>query len=291
MKKLLLGLMIILMAVPSVGADQHDYVIGNAAGSVVRADINNALQAIVTNNSGASAPATTYPNMWWYDTSTSLLKRRNNANDTWITTGLEAADTDGTLSANSDLKVATQKATKTYADTKVSLTGAQTIAGIKTFSSFPATPSTAPTTDYQVANKKYVDDNGGIVGASVQAIGTTDISGAGSEVDMADMSITLTTVGTKLLVLFSAPFYGAHSSGIVPSFYYINIDGVNKRKTRGSTAGTESSNSEIEATFQHLETGLTPGSHTVKIRWNAPNTERQYGSTYGERILTVIDLP
>ncbi|MGC9315076.1 MAG: beta strand repeat-containing protein, partial [bacterium] len=36
--------------------------------------------------------------------------------------------------------------------------GAQTIAGIKTFSSFPITPSLAPTTDYQVANKKYVDD-------------------------------------------------------------------------------------------------------------------------------------
>lgn len=36
---------------------------------------------------------------------------------------------------------------------------AQTIAGVKTFSSFPITPSSAPTTDYQVANKKYVDDS------------------------------------------------------------------------------------------------------------------------------------
>ena len=40
----------------------------------------------------------------------------------------------------------------------VLLTGDQTIAGVKTFSSFPITPSEAPTTDYQVANKKYVDD-------------------------------------------------------------------------------------------------------------------------------------
>lgn len=38
------------------------------------------------------------------------------------------------------------------------LTGNQTIAGIKTFSSFMITPSAAPTSDYQVANKKYVDD-------------------------------------------------------------------------------------------------------------------------------------
>ena len=38
-------------------------------------------------------------------------------------------------------------------------TGNETVAGIKTFSSFPVTPSSACTTDYQVANKKYVDDN------------------------------------------------------------------------------------------------------------------------------------
>lgn len=39
--------------------------------------------------------------------------------------------------------------------------GTQTINDVKTFTSFPITPSSAPTTDYQVANKKYVDDNAG----------------------------------------------------------------------------------------------------------------------------------
>lgn len=39
--------------------------------------------------------------------------------------------------------------------------GAQTINGVKTLGSFAVTPSSAPTTDYQVANKKYVDDNAG----------------------------------------------------------------------------------------------------------------------------------
>lgn len=43
----------------------------------------------------------------------------------------------------------------------VKLTGNQTVDGIKTFTSFPVTPSSAPTADYQVANKKYVDDNAG----------------------------------------------------------------------------------------------------------------------------------
>jgi len=36
----------------------------------------------------------------------------------------------------------------------------QTFTWIKTFASFPITPSSAPTTNYQVANKKYVDDAG-----------------------------------------------------------------------------------------------------------------------------------
>lgn len=40
----------------------------------------------------------------------------------------------------------------------VSLNNDQTIYGIKTFDSFPLTPSSAPITNYQVANKKYVDD-------------------------------------------------------------------------------------------------------------------------------------
>lgn len=40
----------------------------------------------------------------------------------------------------------------------VKLTGNQTVAGIKTFSAFPVTPSSAPTSNYQMVNKKYVDD-------------------------------------------------------------------------------------------------------------------------------------
>lgn len=40
----------------------------------------------------------------------------------------------------------------------VTLDGAQTISGVKTFSAFPITPSAAPAATYEVANKKYVDD-------------------------------------------------------------------------------------------------------------------------------------
>ena len=66
---------------------QHDYIIANASGAAVRADLNSALSAIVTNNSGATAPTPTYAYQWWADTTAGLLKVRNAANSAWVTVG------------------------------------------------------------------------------------------------------------------------------------------------------------------------------------------------------------
>lgn len=46
----------------------------------------------------------------------------------------------------------------------VDLTSDQSIAGVKTFAAFLVTPESAPTSDYQVANKKYVNDSVGALG-------------------------------------------------------------------------------------------------------------------------------
>jgi hypothetical protein len=51
----------------------------------VRADLNNALAALITNSSGASSPSTTYAYQWWADTTSGQLKLRNSANNAWIT--------------------------------------------------------------------------------------------------------------------------------------------------------------------------------------------------------------
>lgn len=66
---------------------QHDYIIANQSGAAFRADLNNGLAAIVTQNSGAAQPSTTYAYQWWADTTTGLLKVRNAANNAWITVG------------------------------------------------------------------------------------------------------------------------------------------------------------------------------------------------------------
>jgi hypothetical protein len=69
----------------------HDYVIANGTGAAVRSDLNDALAAIVSNNSSATAPATTYAYQFWADTTTGLLKVRNAANSAWITIGTLAS--------------------------------------------------------------------------------------------------------------------------------------------------------------------------------------------------------
>jgi len=71
----------------------HDYVIDNSTGANVRADINNVLAAIVSNNSASSEPSTKYAYQWWADTNDGVLKIRNSANNAWIT----LLQLDGTL--------------------------------------------------------------------------------------------------------------------------------------------------------------------------------------------------
>ena len=71
----------------------HDYVIANGTGAAVRSDLNDALAAIVSNNSSSSEPATTYAYQWWADTTANVLKIRNSANNAWIT----LRELDGTM--------------------------------------------------------------------------------------------------------------------------------------------------------------------------------------------------
>ena len=62
----------------------HDYIIDNQTFPATRTDLNNALSAIVSNNSSSSEPSTKYAYQWWFDTSSNTLKFRNADNDAWI---------------------------------------------------------------------------------------------------------------------------------------------------------------------------------------------------------------
>lgn len=81
-------LLLIVVACGSAPASQHDMDITTAdanTGVTFRAAINAALQALASTSTGATAPATTYANQFWADTTANKLKIRNTANTAWIT--------------------------------------------------------------------------------------------------------------------------------------------------------------------------------------------------------------
>ena len=93
---------------------QHDYVIANQGFPDFRSDLNSALSAVVSQNSGSSAPSTTFANQIWYDSSNNILKMRNEDNDAWINlfTLDQSADTSTVTIANNVLTNAQQTFTK-----------------------------------------------------------------------------------------------------------------------------------------------------------------------------------
>jgi hypothetical protein len=70
---------------------QHDYSLSNQSGLSFRQDLNNALAAIVSQNSGATEPSTTYAYQIWLDTANGLVKQRNASNNGWVTVGVLGA--------------------------------------------------------------------------------------------------------------------------------------------------------------------------------------------------------
>ena len=68
-----------------------DYLLGNQSGAAFRAELNNILAAVVSNNSSATEPVSKFAYMWWADTTTGLLKIRNAGDTAWVTLGNLAA--------------------------------------------------------------------------------------------------------------------------------------------------------------------------------------------------------
>jgi len=115
---------------------QHDYSIDNQAFPATRADLNSVLQAIVTNNSGSSAPSTTFANQIWYDSSQNILFMRNEDNDqniallqldqsadvaATLATLIDVLDASGTNQAGTDLTIRAGAGTGTGAGGKIIL--------------------------------------------------------------------------------------------------------------------------------------------------------------------------
>lgn len=135
---------------------QHDYSIANQTAPSFRSDLNDALGAVVTNNSGSTAPSVTYANQWWYDTTNNILKIRSEADDAWINVGYLDQSTNefkpyvgGTqitdfldeddMVSDSASAIPSQQSVKAYVDDRASKVAGEvgTYALVATFSSAP----------------------------------------------------------------------------------------------------------------------------------------------------------
>jgi hypothetical protein len=124
---------------------QHDYNLANQTGADFRADLNNALAAIVTVNSGASEPSTTFAHQLWVDTSSNVLKIRNAANNAWLTTGVSI-----TASNTFDINAGTVNGI-----TSLSFSSGATVASILDEDNLSSDSATALATQQSI--KAYVD--------------------------------------------------------------------------------------------------------------------------------------
>ena len=251
---------------------QHDAVIDNQAGAAIRTDLNNFLAAIISNSSGATAPATTYAYMWWADTTTGLLKQRNAANSAWITIGTLAdtylglaslaADSrftghntfQGRLNVASSVGGTVDAITAVFAPTFTALVNGMGVTVRASGANTSATPSFAPD---GLTAKTIVKEN-------LAALVAGDIKGAGHELlliynSTADKWVLRNPAGSVTAAATQAQIQAESSNAVfaTPSNLKYRLGSVDPE-----------TKSEFYEDFEHE---VTAGSVFGKSAWvNAP---------------------
>lgn len=110
---------------------QHDFNIANQTAPSFRSDLNNALEAGVTNSSGSTEPSTLFGYMFWYDTNNNILKlnlsgtfvpigKFDTVGNTFLpyigSTQVTALLDEDNMASNSATAVPTQQSVKAYVD-------------------------------------------------------------------------------------------------------------------------------------------------------------------------------
>lgn len=212
----------------------------------------------------------------------SIIKMRRNTTSTavdWtlLDTGLEAPSTQYYVYCVADNAAATTFTVKISAS-------ATAPAGATYYRKIGYFYNNASSNIVNVGNIKEGD-----VGNIVEVEGTSDISTSSTTmVDMTDMEIKFVSNGRPVFVCFSAPLYIA--DGII--YAEIEIDGTTYSTSyhQHHDGSTGSEITVVPFSIQCTATGLTAGTHTIKIQWKvAAGTGYQKG-TIGERVLTASEL-
>ena len=154
----------------------HSYNIANQKAPAALDDINDALEAIVTNNSSLLEPTAMFANMIWYDTTNNLLKIRNAGSTAWITLGT-VDQGNSTFEPNQTI------ATQAEAEAGVQATKLMTAVRVK-----QSITANAPVPDYSAGNAAL----------SQGAVGTYVFAGSGNNVGT--YSFGSTYAGSSLIV-------------------------------------------------------------------------------------------
>ena len=284
---------------------QHDYDIANGTGAAVRTDINNVLHAVVSQNSGSSAPSTTFSYQYWADTTAGLLKIRNGANNAWVTVGtLDAANLGlATLaspaltgnptaptpaSGDNDTSVATTAFVKTLVDSAVA-----TAVGNLTDSQMPAGSV------LQVKNFHYDGTNDSTSATNVFG----GLTGAITPSSSANKILVTMYVNCEEVPSFGNAMVGVtayRGSGSIGSISGTNLAPVsvdfgssiaNNARNFGVFDGGGTGDSDGVVSFSHLDSPSSTSSvaYTVAFR-NMSGTKARLGGRGAQSTMTLMEI-
>jgi hypothetical protein len=272
----------------------HDYIVDNQNGANFRSDLNNALAAIVSNNSSATAPTTTYAFMLWADTANDLLKQRNAADSAWISiltlsTGAPLADyADNALSGNAIDGGTISNFTSTGIDdnatgTKLTISDT-TITGVGAFTStsidatklsgnLPAIDGSALT---GTGITDVVDDTTPQLGGSLDVNGNSIVSASNGDIE-------ITPNGTGDVVLDGLKYPQADGT----AGYVLKTDGAAQLSWVAQTTDTNTTYTSSDFTHNSLS-GVTANEH---IDWTTDQgaTNIDDGNLTGSPTFTTLN--
>lgn len=227
---------------------QHDYVIANQSGAAFRADLNNGLAAIVTLNSGATAPSTTSAYMLWADTTAGLLKMRNGANNAWIT----LRELDGTLVFEDGTAAAPGLAFASDLNTGIYRIGADSL-GIST----------------NGVNRFLANSSGQVAvtlagSAATPSFTKDDDLNTGLFYPVAD-TLAITTGGTERLRIDSSGQVGIGTTGPAARTHSTVADGSYSLAANGTTKGLRVEHNSTETRIVGVDNTLTTSFQPLVI--------------------------
>lgn len=282
---------------------QHDYNIANQSGADFRSDLNDALSAIASTNSGDTAPGTTFANQLWIDTANNLLKIRNEANSAWITTGIDiTADNtftsvvintsitgsaildDDTFATASATTVATSESIKAYVDSQVGT--------VDTLAEILANGNTTDGTDISLSSSDItgtgninitgtIQSSGNITGTlataaqtNITSVGTLSSLTVLGDLEVNGSDITLGNQSSDQVTIEGTAIVGTTSTTIDSSNHGILLSNVGRIKNSVNVAGGG-------VVFNAFGTA---GEFRVKGDGDAENTNNSYGAISDERL-------